>query len=105
GKKWSASFSQLVNKAMECAQKSELPLRHGAVLFSNKNRILQTSCNCYGNKICGYDVPSLHAEANCLKSIYSQSRRVGQRYQCGHTKKYREERPFVKREWSSTSSL
>jgi len=88
---------------MECAQKSELPLRHGALLFNNKKNILQTSCNCHGNKICGYDVPSLHAEANCLKPIYNRAGRLGrhghsarnQRYQAGRAKKCREKGPRV----------
>ena len=97
GKNLSPSFSKLVAQAMECAQKSELPLRHGAVLFSNKKVILQSSCNCYGNKICGYDVPSLHAEANCMKTIYNRSGRLGCRYQAGRAKKCREKWPYVLR--------
>src|SRR6187401_3034944 len=95
GKNWPASFSKLVNLAMESAQESQLPLRHGAVLFSNKKQIVQTSCNCYGNKICGYDVPSLHAEANCLKPIYNRAGRLGQRYQTGRTTKGREKGSYV----------
>lgn len=91
GKNLPASLTKLVNKAMECAHTSKLPLRHGAILFSQSGKhIYETSCNCYGNRICGYDVPSLHAEANCLKPIYNRAGRFGYRYQAGRNKKCRE---------------
>jgi hypothetical protein len=64
-------LSQLVDLATEAATHSTLPIRHGAVLFSSKNRIYQTCCNDVGHRVCGYDVPSLHAEALCLKPIYN----------------------------------
>jgi hypothetical protein len=81
GKNWPSSLSNLVSAAVEIAQESKLPLRHGAVLFSTKKQIHQSCCNEAGHKICGYDVPSLHAEANCMKPIYNRAGRFGCRYQ------------------------
>lgn len=81
GKNWSSSMARLVGLAMESAEDSTLQLRHGAVLFSSKNQICQTSCNQVGHRVCGYDVPSLHAEANCLKPIYNRASRMRHRYQ------------------------
>lgn len=81
GKKWSSSLSNLVSAAIESARTSQLPLRHGAVLFSSKKQIHQCCCNEIGHRICGFDVPSLHAEANCMKPIYNRASRFGHRYQ------------------------
>lgn len=81
GKKWSSSLSKLVSVAIETAQTSKLPLRHGAVLFASKKQICQCCCNGVGNRICGFDVPSLHAEASCMKTIYNRASRLGRRYQ------------------------
>jgi hypothetical protein len=77
GKLWSVSLTRLINLAIDSASKSTFQLKHGAVLFSSKNSVCQTSYNQHGNRICGYDVPSIHAEANCLNSIYK--RHVGRR--------------------------
>jgi len=59
---------KLVNHAIDSAQNSELNIRHGAVLFTGQN-IMYSSCNCHGSKIWGYDVPSHHAEAGCLRPL------------------------------------
>jgi len=81
GKNWSCSLTNLVNLAMETARLSQLKLRHGAILFSKKSAIHYTCCNGVGDKICGYDVPSLHAEARCLKPITDRASRFGRCYQ------------------------
>ncbi len=77
GKKWSANLARLIDTAKLSALNSELSLRHGAVLFSKKTVVHQVSCNSYGHKTCGFDVPSLHAEANCLKPLYNRLAREG----------------------------
>jgi hypothetical protein len=76
GKKLSNAMSNLVLMARDAAMQSRLTLRHGAVLFSKKH-IHQACCNDLGSKVCGFDVPSLHAEANCLKPIYNRAGRLG----------------------------
>jgi hypothetical protein len=81
GMNWSLSLSKLVGIARETAAQSTLSIRHGAVLFSSKNQILQTSCNGLGHKTCGFNVPSLHAEAGCLRSLYARACKVDHRYQ------------------------
>lgn len=78
GKKWSLSLHHLVELAMWEAQQSSQPHRHGAVLYASMNDIRNTSHNCSGHRLCGYDVPNLHAEANCLKPVY-QWRKVHRR--------------------------
>lgn len=98
GKQWPASLAKLVDKAVECAQKSQLAARHGAILFGQSGKqIHQVSCNDHGNKICGFDVPSLHAEANCLKPIYNRAGRLGARcrYQASRAKRCREKGSWV----------
>lgn len=87
GKNWSLSLAKLVNLAMNTAQDSQLSLRHGAVLFSSKNQVRCTGCNGTGDKICGFDVPSLHAEANCMKHIYNLTGRFGHHCRGGGTKR------------------
>jgi hypothetical protein len=83
---------------MQCAQESKLALRHGAILFDQSGKqVLQTSCNGHGHKIFGYDVPSLHAEANCLRPIH-------QRLITGRGKKCRERPSDVLREWDQGKS-
>lgn len=93
GKNWSSSLCKLVNLAMNTAQDSCLSLRHGAVLFSSKKQVHCTSCNGIGDKICGFDVPSLHAEANCMKPIYNRAGRFGHRYR-GRGEKRCQKVPF-----------
>ena len=76
------SFSKLVKIATESANQSVLAMRHGAVLFNHSGRqVININCNSHGSKICGYDVPSIHAEANCLKSVYNLAGRLGCREQ------------------------
>ena len=77
GKNLTTNLARLVEKAKESAGDSKLPLRHGAVLFTSKKSIHQISCNSHGHKACGYDVPSQHAEANCLKPLYNRVAREG----------------------------
>ena len=88
GKCLTASLSKLVSIAIESAQTSQLALRHGAVLFSSKNQIQNTCCNQVGTKICGFDVPSLHAEANCLRPIHNRAGKFGCRHQGRKAKRY-----------------
>lgn len=94
GKNWSSSLSNLVSKAIETAQTSELDLRHGAVLFSSMKQVHHSCCNQLGDKICGFDVPNLHAEANCLKPIYNRVSRFGFRHQ-GRKAKLCERGPYL----------
>lgn len=96
GKKLSTSLSKLVNIAIDTATESLLPMRHGAVLFASKKHILSASCNESGNRVCGFDVPSLHAEANCLRPIYNRAGRFGCRYQGRGQKKCREKGPSLR---------
>lgn len=77
GKNWSSSLCKLVDLAINVAQNSRMPMRHGAVLFSSKNSVYQTCCNGIGERVCGFDVPSVHAEANCLKPLYNRIGRFG----------------------------
>ena len=81
GKKWSCAMTNLINIAHEMANLSPLRLRHGAVLFSKKSDVQYKSCNCPGDKIYGYDVPALHAEARCLKPITGRVTRLGRCHQ------------------------
>lgn len=77
GKNWSNNLCKIVDLAINNALKSSLSWRHGAVLFSKKT-VISTACNCLGNRICGYDVPSIHAEAQCLHNIYRRAGRLGE---------------------------
>ena len=73
---------RMISVAKECGAQSEFNRgRHGAVLFTG-NQVVYKSCNDFGPKMWGYDVPSKHAEASCLRPLYNQfckSRRSGQR--------------------------
>ena len=69
GKKWSATMCRLVGYAIDCAHDSLMRLKHGAILFSAKKQIHYSCCNREGNKICGFDVPSIHAEACCINAM------------------------------------
>lgn len=65
-------YLKLIEKAVQCAKESKLPQRHGAILFSNSGkRTYQIRYNDHGDKVCGFDVPSVHAEANCMKHARS----------------------------------
>jgi hypothetical protein len=76
GQQISSSLSALVELARQTAFESKLALHHGAVLFRQSGKhILETKCNSEGNRICGYDVPSCHAEANCLTFFSRQEHR------------------------------
>lgn len=66
----SSRILRLVDQAKCVAEQSKMALRHGAVMF-HQNSVITTSCNSTGDALCGYDVPSLHAEATCLKHIYN----------------------------------
>ena len=63
----SNSLDKLITEAISAANESDgVSYKHGAVLFSN-GTVLSTGHNCPGNKMCGFDVPSHHAEASSLK--------------------------------------
>lgn len=81
GKNWSQALSKLVDLASETAGNSCFSMKHGAVLFSGLKQIHQTGFNQFGHRACGYDVPSLHAEACCLRPIYNRAGRLGQCHQ------------------------
>ena len=51
----SSSLFKLVNIAINNAKQSTLSLKHGAVLFSSMSKIIQTSCNGSGHRVCGFD--------------------------------------------------
>lgn len=68
GASWSASWGRMINLAIESAHKSTTTPRHGAVLFTNRRKIITCACNGPGTRTCGYDVPSVHAEAHCLQN-------------------------------------
>lgn len=70
----SCAIDKLINIAIATAQQSCMQYRHGAVLFSSRSTIACTSCNTSGNRINGYDVPSLHAEAQCLHHLRNLGR-------------------------------
>lgn len=73
GQQWSKSLRHLVELAIGEAQQSPVSIKHGAVLFSSMNCVHQVDHNDMGSRVCGYDVPSLHAEAKCLRSLYCRS--------------------------------
>jgi tRNA(Arg) A34 adenosine deaminase TadA len=85
GKKWSIPLGKIVNNAIETAKHSCLKIRHGAVLFGKLKDIVTSEFNDYGHCVCGFDVPSRHAEAKCLKPIYNKMSRSGKLL---HRKKY-----------------
>lgn len=60
-------YKALINLAYQEALASSMHSRHGAVLFTNKKKVCSKSCNKYGGKILGFDVPSCHAEACCIE--------------------------------------
>lgn len=65
----------MVDLATTEAYQSIVGLKHGAVLFSSTNKIISVSHNNYGSLSCGYHVPSLHAESECLnQGLYRRSR-------------------------------
>ncbi len=69
----SASLRKLVDQAVKSALLSPMASRHGAVLFSQSGRKIHTTgFNEYGNSICGFDVPAVHAEAKCLKPLHDK---------------------------------
>ena len=67
----SQSINKLVNRAMEVAMKSTFQsYKHGAVLFSCHNDIIGSGYNQHGTtKLFNFCVPSLHAEADCLRTL------------------------------------
>jgi hypothetical protein len=67
----------MIGLAIDEALKSSVNLKHGAVLFGQGGqRVYHHARNDHGNRICGYRVPSIHAEANCLHWIYRQTHRM-----------------------------
>lgn len=69
----SKSFDFLIDEAKTCAEKSIMPMRHGAVLFKHSGKqILGKSENTIGARIFGYHVPARHAEANALSYLHSR---------------------------------
>ena len=69
-----AGISKIVNLARVCAVQSTQPMRHGAVLFAQSGKqVFASSENTFGSKVCGYDVPGQHAEANCLQYIFHKA--------------------------------
>jgi len=77
GKQWSSALNNLISLAVEQARQSPLSLKHGAVLFTSKKRVCHAAHNDQGHRVCGYEVPSLHAEAVCMHTIYCRSAREG----------------------------
>lgn len=64
----SQAINKLVNKAIEVAEYSDFSYKHGAIMFSCRNNIVCSGFNQYGTtKLLNFCVPSLHAEAHCLK--------------------------------------
>jgi hypothetical protein len=79
-----AGMSKLVEQARDLATKSGMAMRHGALLFGQSGKqVFAASENTHGSKVCGYDVPGQHAEANCLRSIFHQTAAKRRRYQTG----------------------
>lgn len=73
GKCVSSRLMSFMTLARDEAKKSSLLHRHGAVLFGHSSKApITTSCNCSGHHVCGYDVPSQHAEAGCLKFLHGR---------------------------------
>lgn len=72
----SLRLQKMRDLAMDVAEDAESPFHHGAVLFTH-HTVYNTSCNSQGSSIYGYDVPAVHAEASCLKPLYSRQRRKG----------------------------
>lgn len=78
----STNLSKLVEQARQQAQLSTMPMRHGAVMFAHSGKqVFTSSPNTHGHKICGYDVPGQHAEANCLNPSFRQTVARRRRYQ------------------------
>jgi hypothetical protein len=81
GKQWSSTLTRLVDLAVMNAEQSPLQIRHGAVLFGIKGRVIKSSCNQQGHRVCGFNVPSLHAEANCVQSLHTRQRYQGRSHE------------------------
>ena len=61
----------MIAQAKNIAYSSPLDMRHGAVLFTQSGRSIQSvGHNDYGKRICDHDVPSIHAEARVIDTIY-----------------------------------
>lgn len=77
-----SGLAKIVDVARACALNSIMSMRHGAVLFGQSGkRVMNTSQNSHGSKVCGYDVPAQHAEANCLQPIFHQNSARRRRFQ------------------------
>lgn len=63
-------LTNIYRLAISNAKQSTMAVKHGAVLFGNGNRVYAQKSNCSGGKVISYDVPSIHAEANCLTYLY-----------------------------------
>jgi len=68
---WTPYWTFLMTIATKCAIQSSCAFRHGAVLFA-KNKIYATGCNKSGNHVLGYEVPSVHAESQCLETYWGR---------------------------------
>jgi len=86
----SNSLSTLLESATYYASKSQMDFKHGAVLFGHGKKIYYGACNSNGNKLYGFDIPSQHAEANCLRLLNNRAH-------CGRTKNRREKYQCVLR--------
>lgn len=72
----SSKILNLTNIMRPYAPDSELQHNHVAVLINNKTKtIVDIACNTLDNRICGYTVPSGHAEACVLNHLYGRRRR------------------------------
>jgi hypothetical protein len=80
----SKRLNKLIDEAMDIARFSQLHDRHGAVMFNTSGKIIVSKAhNKHGNNICGYDVPSIHAEANCIQmNPHRFTKNKGKRHWC-----------------------
>jgi tRNA(Arg) A34 adenosine deaminase TadA len=59
--------------AMSASEESIMPQSHGAVIWSSNGTVIGTGCNSHKTRINGINVPSVHAEMECMKSIKGTS--------------------------------
>ncbi len=74
----SNKLTKLVNIAYDIAlngkSKSGMTFHHGAILFSQQNKIIEKGFNMYGIKACNTRVPCIHAEVSCIHRRFEKQR-------------------------------